>query len=719
MRVRLSDGSFVNVNTDDPKAAAAAARRYEANRKSATPRTGLQTAGDFGLDVLDNVIPGWGDEIYAAPGAIKSLVKGEDAGQAFVNGQREFKRSQAQYDKEHPGLAWGSTIGGSAAGLFVPGGNVMRGAKLTSRMLEAAKVGAKWGAVAGAGEGEGLDLGRRASNAVDGAATGFVVGGAIPPAISASVKGGRWARRNIPGVDRLSTQLARVPRAVTAPFRQASNDPPKADQHALRMAGEHMNQGHLIDGMGVNGPAATPDVIQAEVARRNAMNVPAMVGDVTDDMRGLTSWASRGMGPGQRLVRQALDKRKAEEGNRIRQHVLDTIGGTDDPIKWTEDFNRQAKAKVGPLYDAAYQQPMQLTDEIQGIMQTPAFKNAVPEARTNIMNQIDPRTGRPKDPEAMGMRFFPGQPGQGLPPNTPYFQVPGGFVTIDKNLSTEGFDQVVRAMDAQGRAAGEVNPLTGKVRDTTGSVHINGRARDLRSHLMDQNDPYRQAVETFGDDMAMQRAFEQGGEIGDRTGQEINAQRRVMPDMAQDPWRIGAGSAMANEASQYGAKFPTGDTAQHVRKMLGDDVKQKAVSELTGNDGSVRQLQDRLEYEHQGNVNWKGVQGNSRTAQNQQLDQDIAGDMIPPTTLSGWKNAFFDYVAGKAAPKFQQDVKSKIAQIVTASDAQSVDDAIRAIQAQAERDRDFGVLLQKSGIVGSRAYSRALEPQDQANLDDN
>jgi hypothetical protein len=312
----------------------------------------------------------------------------------------------------------------------------------------------------------------------------------------------------------------------------------------------------------------------------------------------------------------------------------------------------------------------------------------------------------------MGFVQHPAAPGA-LPPQGPHFVLPdGSFVTTGNGLSTEGYDQVVRAMSDAGKAASNVNPVTGRLENTTNSIHINQRAGDLRRHLMDQNDPYRAAVEGYGDDMTHVKAFGQGQDIGKLTGHEVNAQLGNLPDPAHQTWATGAGTEMADEASRYGAAYPNGDTANHVRKMLGDDVKQAAISRAQGNTGGVRNLQDRLEYEHQGNINWRGVQGNSRTAHNQALDDDLNDRMSMPFTSAGIKDALVGFIASKAAPQFRRDVKNRIAQVVTASDPRSVQEAIAHIEAQAQRDRGFADTLHRAGIATSALYGMNVQPDD-------
>jgi hypothetical protein len=696
--VRLPDGSKVSVATDDPKQAAAAAQRHWQQRQGPKPRSGWQTAGDFLGDTIDNVIPNFGDEIAAIPDAARAAVKGQPIGEAFNRGRREFKQHQAQYDKEHPALAWGSTLAGLGASVALPVGRAVSGARMGVKALQAAKAGALFGAVSGAGEGD--SLGDRATNAAYGAAAGAGLGAVATPLMAGAVRAGRAIRTNVPGAEGLARRLGNVPRAVMQrPLVQPGQ---RAVEQADRMVNERMGQGNISRGMGRNGPASTPQAIVQEQERRQALNVPAIPGDVTEGMRGLTSWASRGIGPGQELVRRSLDARKATEANRIRGHIVDEMGPAVDPVRQVQEYSERARREAGPMYDEAYAQPMVLTPEMRGIIQTPAFQEAVPNAVRNIRNAQ-------RDPEAMG--FVMGRDGQLLPDQHQF-------------LSTEGFDQVIRAMRDNGRAAADINPLTGRVINNTNSVHINARASDLQNELSAQNGAYRDVTGMYADEMGMRDAFQRGGDVKNLTGAEIAEQGRQAPqDNARGAWAIGARTALADEASQYGAKYPTGDTAAMVRKVLGDESKQASVQAMMPDrPGAVAGLQDRLEAEHQGNILWSEVQGNSKTASRQQLDADLdsAAGARTLSSLSprGMMASVINHIGDRATTQFRNDVKARVAQIATETNPATVRELMAEIADRARQDREFGDLLHRSGAIAAKGAGANIAAPNPSELDD-
>lgn len=481
---------------------------------------------------------------------------------------------------------------------------------------------------------------------------------------------------------------------------------------ADRMIAERMNQGNISNGLGQPGRPASPQAIAEEVAQRNSRGVPAMVGDVTEEMRGLTEYSSRGIGPGQALVRRAIEGRKATEGQRVRQHVQETFPTTDDPIKYVEDATRRVRQEAAPLYDEAYNQPIYRTPEIQAIEQTPAFRDALPQAYRNIQNQIDEATGLPKNPNEMGFREMVDVDPAGLPPGSPYFQTPDGrYISYENGLSTEGYDQVIRAMRDQGKAASNINPVTGRVESTTNSVHINNLTRDLQQRLGAQNAPFREATTRYADEMGLNNAFRQGEDIGNLTGPEVQAILRSTPETAHEAFTRGAGTSMANEATRYASRYPNGSTANRVRQMVGDEAKQEALSTAQGNTGGVRELLDRLEYEQQGNLVYNRVNGNSATAQRQQLDQDLDTGLGIPTSVNDVARRIINVLADTATPQLQQEVKARIAQVVTASDAKTVNEVMEAIAQQAERDASFRRLLQKANIGASILYGSNIETE--------
>ncbi len=696
--VHLPNGGKVTVPTDDPQEAAKAAQAYwnqmgEDERRSppsSAPegpktRSVLQTAGDFVGDTIDNFLPNWGDEIAALPDAAAAMMRGQDVGAAFDQGRADFRANQAQYDKEHPWLAWGSTLTGLGASLALPAGRVASGAGMAAKMAHGAAVGAGYGAVAGAGQGDTFD--QRSGNAMTGALVGGVTGGAALPVLAGARGAVRAVERTVPGAAAVGRTIRNVPRSV---MRRPLHTRAQQDQdRANRFLAPRLNEGNISTGFGQQGPAASPDNLVDELRRRADIGVPAMLADTTETLRGVTSWASRGAGPGQTLVKEALSRRKEAEANRVRQHVTDNLGDAVDPLAQMRAHESRARAEVRPLYEEAYAQPVVVNDTLRKLHDTPAFRSAVPQAFENIQNAQ-------RNPFEMGFHVMP-----------------DGTVAAGPSMTTEAYDQIVRAMRDSGRRAGEVNPLTGKVRDTTNSIHINERAADLRNELSAQNGAYRDAQNVYADELGMRDALDRGQAMPKQTGSEVRAIGEGLRGSARESWAIGARSALADSASTWGHEHPTGSTAAYVRRGLGDADKQQALEGLMGPDANLPRLRDALEAEHQGNITWGEVHGNSKTALRQQLDADLdaaAGATRPSSwTMRGLAARGFDAMAAGTTKRAQNAVKEHVGRVVTERDPDRLAAFMADIADLAAREEAASETMRRGAVLGAKLAGRSVQ----------
>jgi hypothetical protein len=217
--VRLPDGQTITVNTDDPKAAAAAARRYLGKAKTdsriegafadaasrepvmgtpggalAASNTGIANAVSFGL--ADELVAG-------ATAPIEALISGRSLSDAYSHNLARERAVEAVQSEAQP-IA--STVGEIAGGLGAGGAlqragvsalNVAR-PTLGQMAGRGALEGAAYGAAYGFGEGEG-GFEERARSAVNSASLG-AAGGALAGAVGAKIAG-KQARAAVPTTD--------------------------------------------------------------------------------------------------------------------------------------------------------------------------------------------------------------------------------------------------------------------------------------------------------------------------------------------------------------------------------------------------------------------------------------------------------------------------------------------------------------------------------------
>ncbi|VXD02801.1 hypothetical protein [Sphingomonas sp. 8AM] len=657
---------------------------------------------------LDGVLPGVARTDRGIHGVINNAVQSAigdetfDPAAAFQQGKDEQDYAQARFGVDHSDASTVASGLGMVAGLTLPEARVVRGAGLLPGMANAALTAGGYGALSGVLNETG---GGNLENMALGAGVGGVIGAGGTLALRGAVNAAGAARRTIPGADATARFLENVPRRFRGRPQAQPGDAARAQ--AERILAQELPSGTIATGMGSGNLPATPDNITAEVARRTAMGVPAVPADVTEPGRRITSWALQGNGPSTSRARQLLMARQAGQGTRIRGHITDELGPAVDPIRAVDDINRRASAEAAPMYAEAYAQPMVLTPQMRGIMQTPAFQDAVPHAIRNIRNAQ-------RNPEALG--FVMRNDGT-LDPEAAEF------------LSTEGFDQVIRAMRDNGQAAMDTSGF--RPRNTTNSVHINARASDLRNQLADQNGAYRDVTGMYADEMGVREALTNGQDVAKLSGPEIAAQ---MGDMrapnAREAWTTGARTALADDATQAGLK-PTANVAQRIRQALGlsgagrsaaggDVAKQEAIEAMAQRPGAIGGLDDRLEAEDQAFKTAHEVFGNSKTAPREVLDEALSGHglqvaaKIAAGQIVGAISSLLFQGNPRGAFAFKRDVQDRIAEIMTAEGAQNVQQGMEAIMRRAQADAAFAEMLNRAGVRPTKlaaAYAAALDAE--------
>ncbi len=626
---------------------------------------------------LDGVLPGVARTDRGIHGVINNAVQSTigdetfDPAAAFQQGKDEQDYAQARFGVDHPDASLAATAAGLAGSFALPEARVVHGAGLLPGIGNAALTAGGYGALSGVLNETG---GGNLENMALGAGVGAGLGAAAPMAFRGLSGASGIVRRNVPGADATARFLANVPRrALRQPLAQPGD---AAAAQAERVLNRQLEDSTISTGMGAGNVPASPSAIAAEVMRRQDLGVPAVPADVSDVTQRATARALRGEGPATSRARTLLMARQAQQGTRVRGHITDELGPAVDPIRAVDDINRRASEEAAPLYEQAYSLPMRITPEIEAIARTPAFRDAVPTAIRNIRN-----AGR--DPLAVGFR------NRAVHGQEPDFDLPAEQV---RTLSTEGFDQVIRAMRDNGQAAMDTSGF--RPRNTTNSVHINARAGDLRNQLADQNGAYRDVQAMYADEMGVREALENGQDVAKLTGPEITAQ---MGDMraqnAREAWTTGARTALADDAIEAGLK-PTANVAQRTRQQLGlsgagleaaagDRVKQEAVEAMTGRPGAIRRLDDRLEAENQAFATLARLGPSSSRDEQAVADTLKALGVAGKAATGGWKWAALDMLSGgqRGTFGFRRGVDERTAALLT----EGAPEALQANMAALER----------------------------------
>lgn len=334
--VRLPDGKEIDVQTDDPQAAASAGRAYLKSTRPAgyTDRRGLNAAMFQGVslgvgDELVGATTGAGNAILGALRSPQNPMKGLQTG--YAQGYRKSVDRQraelAQYRKEHPFF---SAVGETAPS-FLGGGAVSGALK---------KLGVKGLANVGA------------SGTLSGAAYGAASGVAPDDRLKRAGEGAAVAGLTSLGVSALG-RLAGHGTATLAGLAGRGKASP--DDRAVRMIQEFSEKSPV-----------TPD----ELVQR-ANKLPSQGGQVEEQLFELLgpgglrlARAGAGVaGPSEALARDALRDRSERAFGHIVAAASKSTGvggrnGTAQISEFLEELNRRRISESGPAYQAAYAEPI-------------------------------------------------------------------------------------------------------------------------------------------------------------------------------------------------------------------------------------------------------------------------------------------------------------------------------------------------------------------------
>jgi hypothetical protein len=140
IKIRLPDGSTINVNTDDPAVAAKAAHQHVLdNAHVQAGRSAGNTFGGLLGNAINAVLPGAADAYMGVDHVVRNAVNAAtgdeefDPRNAYRKGQ-EFQRSRELHaSQEHPVQNALANATGTIGGFFLPAAKIGTGARLASR----------------------------------------------------------------------------------------------------------------------------------------------------------------------------------------------------------------------------------------------------------------------------------------------------------------------------------------------------------------------------------------------------------------------------------------------------------------------------------------------------------------------------------------------------------------------------------------------------------
>lgn len=302
------------------------------------------------------------DKIDAAEGVLlpkpgqHSVWQGYGIGDAYAY-NRDQNLAQSNADKAaHPWAYYPGEIGGA---VLNPLNRVGEAAMIGREGLGAMAAG---GAISGAAQGAEQGLGSQAqtwgqlgANTALGSLGGAAAGSVLAPVAQGIVRSGSAvadAGSRMLGIG--SQAEGNGSRLVALKLAQDNIDP----QMAAQLVQEGANNG-----------------------------VPIALADLGDNTRALAGSVSRQPGAARNTAMGFVRDRQFDQGSRIGDAINRDLGPTTDTFAESEALMNRAKAAAGPLYDKAYSNPVEFSDELQAILATPAGKQAMARAATIAANE--------------------------------------------------------------------------------------------------------------------------------------------------------------------------------------------------------------------------------------------------------------------------------------------------------------------------------------------
>lgn len=292
---------------------------------------------------------GFSDEIKAG---LRSLF-----GDNYENALNYEREKLNQISKESPvASVAGEVTGALLTAPLMPAANILRGANVASRAVNAAATGGLLGGVYGFGTGQdGVE--NRLNNAIGTGAVGALTGGIGAPLVEGLVAGTR---------------------ALARPFRGVMNPEAEAQRRvASAIATDNPNT--------PNAGRVAADTLESA----NAQGVPMVVADMGGETtRALTRSAANSSPQARTALNNAVNDRFETQGDRISDTVRAIVGGNPDAPAAREQLLNAARGVNRPAYQRAYAEGQNVWDDaLEQLAQAPDMQTAIRAATIRGNNQ--------------------------------------------------------------------------------------------------------------------------------------------------------------------------------------------------------------------------------------------------------------------------------------------------------------------------------------------
>lgn len=337
----------------------------------------------------------------------------------------------------------------------------------------------------------------------------------------------------------------------------------------------------IINTVGNQGRAVTNLLGEA-----STLGVPMTLADTTEGLRSLGGAVARRSPEARGIARNVMEPRALGQIDRLQGAISRDFGDPANVLERSDALLKQARKNSQPLYNEAFQAPGASSVNAEDILNTPAGKQALARARTQMMNDR-------KDPSALGIDI--NDAGEPVLSRVPSFE------TLD--YVKKGFDDIAN----EGRTPfGTFQPNA----DQAAAANLSS---SLRSRIDEVNPAYAQARAAYAGPASEREALQMGKAAIGQPAESIAYTLKNMPAPRQEQYRLGALSGLSERANN--ARF----SANPFDVVAGSPEAQKRLRELFSDRAARFISQANLERQLARSNNQ--IIGGSPTALNQQADQ--------------------------------------------------------------------------------------------------
>lgn len=319
----------------------------------------------------------------------------------------------------------------------------------------------------------------------------------------------------------------------------------------------------MADDIKAGGPTANDILAQAAKTPNKPVTIADFGGENT---RALLGNVSRQPGPARQVAKQFYDQRDIEAGSRLSKDVNEGI--SSGSAYQTNNALMEGRAKAAtPLYKEAFDANQNIASpQIDRILQTPAGKQALTQARVKMQNDMT-LMGKP-DPELMDQAREAGQ-------------VIAGRRGVASGLKLRTLDYVKRALDDQIGVAvrdGEkdnvviLSRLKSDFVKALDDADITAKAGP--NSLKPEGGAYARARAVYSGASQSMDALEQGQKFLTSEPEEIAAALADMTPGDKEFYRLGAASALRKAIAK------TGTNGDEAKRILGNDYARQQLDPL-------------------------------------------------------------------------------------------------------------------------------------------